>query len=125
VRICTTWLHEESEGSHIPCDQVRTTTVELGEVSDHDALVKALEQHGARNIQKVSGSHYFEMQGQQCSLTGGRITSRGYNELKLDVNSVKRAYSREVVTKQAQKAGWKVRFTADNKAVATKRRFGG
>ena len=104
----------------MPCDQLRTSEVDLGKISDKALLLKALGALGyqARLVgaEIVFGSSY----NGGTVHADGRVTLTGA-AASLEVNQIKRAYSTEAVKIAAKKFGWSVSSLGQNKFVAKKR----
>lgn len=101
----------------MPCDQIRTTTVELA-AANLDHLGLALEGLG----------YLVERMGDALRLSRGSFS--GFyrsGQLQLppgaDVNEVKRAYSREVVKAAGKRMGWKVQEAGPTRLVATRKKY--
>jgi hypothetical protein len=103
----------EGSGSHIPCDQVQTVTVEFGEATDLDALADTLEALGYTGIRKSqTGQHNLGFN--EGHFDGQTI--RFYNPSRATpVEVLKRSYTKATVTKQADRFGWAVKVA--NKAL--------
>lgn len=96
------------QGIYIPCDQRRTTTVNL-DAANLDLLVIALEKVGYSNVAKTADTVAFYVTGQGWgSWRGGKLTVPE----RTDVDSIKRAYTRANVEDAAKRFGWAVK-TAD------------
>ena len=109
----------------MPCWQVRETTVDIS-AGDVGLLAEALKAEGATNVVVQGESISFrDREGNIGRFTkGGGLRVAEDSQFTRDPNSLKRAYSREVVKKTAKQFGWKATWSADGqKAVAVKRRF--
>lgn len=106
----------------MPCFETRETTVAL-EAADLDALAAALESQGhivhTREAKLLAG---VDQQGRSWRYSEGQFRTSEGSTVARDVNAVKRAYSRETVTREAKRAGWQARFAGDSFTL-TKRRF--
>ena len=100
----------------MPCDTIRTTTVELGSSTNTELLLAALNELGLSAYRQSATIIRFG-RGEFFDATTGRLevaTSR-------DVNEIKRAYSNQVVLAQAKKFGWQLKKVAQNKYAVQRR----
>jgi hypothetical protein len=106
----------------MPCFETRETTVAL-EAADLEALADAMQAEG-HSVTRRSPVHLSGVtrEGYSFAFEDGRITTDQRSALARDPNAVKRAYSRETVTREARRAGWQARFVGDSFTL-TKRRF--
>lgn len=112
-----------------PCDSISTVTVqsELKNL-DKNLLKKALESMGfTAEISKAGTTLTFNGYNKDTgtyhsgTYTKDKLTviERAYSP-KLDLNSVKKAYSHQVVQHNCHAFGWKLTKTSNNKYIATK-----
>lgn len=104
----------------MPCDTIQSSTINLGKIGDRALLLKAIaglgyQAHIDGTVIRF-GTRY----------NGGTIDAEGSVELigaatRLDVNTIKRAYSTEAVKLAAAKFGWSLKPTTDNKFVAQRK----
>lgn len=105
----------------MPCYETRLTTVELA-AADIEALGEALRKEGH------SVTHYGDrisgetVDGYAYSFANGRFSTDLRSSIARNPNSTKRAYSREIVAREAKRGGWQARFVGDTFTL-TKRRF--
>ena len=106
----------------MPCNTRRTTTVEVGKVN-LAVMAKALEALGmqatvdeaARSIRLVTRtgfSGYF---------ADGRLRIQGAEAV--DVNAIKREYSKQSIIQTAARQNWQLRWLPNGAVEATKRSF--
>lgn len=96
----------------MPCDTIQITTLDVEKMRP-DLLRKALESMGYTVTQ--DGEYTWANRGDYTSLTvrRGRLTmAEGAAADELQAN-LQKAYSREVVSESAKRAGFKVQKTAD------------
>ena len=93
----------------MPCDSIRTVTVELGKV--HMQTFRAgLEALGMRDIREWRGGLYWRNGYADESIdSSGRLTLEDESR----ANVLKRAYSAAIVQGQAKKYGWQVKKVAE------------
>lgn len=105
----------------MPCYQVRTTTLAL-EAANIDLLAAALNAIGIKAT----------VRGQQIDLLVPSTGATGYwrgnalvlsGNTVLDVEAVKREYSRQAIIAQAKQRGWQLRFRPNGQIEVAKRRF--
>ena len=102
----------------MPCDQIRITTVEL-EGADLDTMQRALQGLG------YTVSHYGQgLSFQKGFNSAGTYDGHAFSFTRgaLDVNTLKRAYSAEVVRTSATRFGWKVTEKTPNRQFIVERR---
>lgn len=90
----------------MPCDTIQRTTVVFGEKTDTALLAEALKALGYF-VHHVDERHVVG-NGFQFDKATGKLEvgmRRGYG---IDANKLKREYSKQVVTSQAAKFGFKV-----------------
>lgn len=80
-----------------PCWTIQTTTVELGQNINEELLQLAMGELGYSEYQYTFHA------------ASGQITVDG----EIELNKVKRAYSRQVVLSQAKRFGWKIKETGE------------
>lgn len=106
----------------MPCDTIRTNSVDLASIGriDADLLASALNQLGIRctvgstgTVKYISGSNVNWQPGQDLNLY------RGASGISLD--QVKQAYSAEVIKSTAKRYGWTLKQTAQFKFQVVKR----
>jgi hypothetical protein len=111
----------------MPCWTVEASQVEFLEKStDLDLLKKALESL-KYEVQLTSFGLMFYADGRRVvyEKRTGKITATG---VTVDVDAIKRAYSKQAVERQAVKQGWKVKWsvskeTGNEVAEVIKRRY--
>ena len=114
----------EREGNYTPCDTIQLSTVEFDLMhTDIWLLQMALEKLGY-TVKKKKDTLTFESDGFDFiagKFEDGKVEVTFDARKKFDVNSVKRAYSSEVVRYAARKAGWQVKHTDLRKFEVSKR----
>lgn len=103
----------------MPCDQVRAITVEFGVGTDLDLLTKAAEKLGYRVVrnQETNRLDLFDQYGSwQGVYEAGKLT---LDEAR--INSMKKAYSTQVVESSARRFGWQTKKLEASKYVLQKR----
>jgi len=94
----------------MPCDTLRTTTVDLGKV-DPTILTDALNRMGL-NAQ-LSPNGYIRFDGGSYHRITGELTLSGSNTAAR-TSEIKQGYSAQVVRSQAKRFGWQVKETGKN-----------
>lgn len=109
----------------MPCDTIQTTSIDFGK-ADTPLLAKALGKLGwtVANVNK-NGLTARNQKGESLSFRDGTFEVQGasYTAPKFDQAEVRREYSRQVVGYAAQRFGWSLKQTADNKFTATRKAF--
>jgi hypothetical protein len=94
----------------MPCYSRETSTVEFGEGTDVKLLAAALKQLGYtvnQFGQRITFANYAE--SVTGTFAGGKMTIQSPGPI--DQNTLKRAYSAEVVKSAAQRFGWTAKQT--------------
>jgi hypothetical protein len=92
----------------LPCDSIQRSQISfLATSTDLNLLADGLRALGFTVRESDLGLDFYKagITGTYAKATG-KLTSRGYNEL--DIDEVKRSYSKAVVNSQAKKFGWKI-----------------
>lgn len=95
----------------MPCDTIQITTLDVEKMRP-DLLQKALESMGYEAYEH-NGRVWASRGGEYLEVRNGRLTvaqGRAADELQANLQ---KAYSREVVSESAKRAGFKVQKTAD------------
>jgi len=92
----------------MPCDTITTVSLNMSNI-DIDTMKAALEALGYKV--QVSGNVLYGTFG-SIDTRRGTIEMNRY-EKGLDVSTVKKAYTREVVKQKARRLGWQYKETAD------------
>src|SRR5574343_1897907 len=92
----------------MPCDTVQKSTVRFNFRTDRILLFTALEQMGERPVLQ-NGIIRFRSGSYDCRT--GQMAISGYGEESEKMNEVKRAYSAQVVQRQARRFGWRLKET--------------
>jgi hypothetical protein len=108
----------------MPCDTIQTTNVSFTlENTNLDLLEKALVGLGF-NVTKQSNGRlvfYGRERNENGSFKDGKFqVNYSAYRTEFDINQVKRAYSQQVVQNTAQRYGWKLKSTAENKYAVQK-----
>jgi hypothetical protein len=106
----------------MPCDTVRSVTVEFSAATDMAILTAALEASGY-TVRQNEHTLFFD-KGYRTQQFDKR-THKLIVDQNVDVGQIKRGYSEQVVESQAQKFGWKVSWStnaAGNREAAVQRR---
>ena len=92
----------------MPCDQVRIQTLQW-QGADIDILAAALEAEGWTVAVSSSRASLTARKGSSSVLYDGtQLTIQEGYGTKVDENTIRRAYSTQVVRTTAKKFGWKV-----------------
>lgn len=96
----------------MPCDQIQQVTVEFNEATDLDALALALEGMGIRAVRREGDAIVFRG---GLFRRGEFILNSYESQEALDIEKLKRAYTKAVVLEQADRFGWaaKIAETAE------------
>lgn len=107
----------------MPCDSIETTTVEfLPTSTDVKLLVAALRAQGYQ-VSEYNSVVTFAKYGRRGQYNGatGELTLPE----SIDGNEIKRAYSEQVVTQQANEHGWEIEWNTNedgNREASVQRR---
>lgn len=100
----------------MPCDTIQEVSIEFGEATDLEALAETLEALGMTGIVKSStGQHSLRFD--QGRFDGQSITFYR-DDLAIEAEVLKRAYTKATVLRQADRFGWTVRAKAAVQAIA-------
>lgn len=112
----------------MPCDQIQTSSIAL-EKADRDLLAQALKAEGWQVV--VSGerllfSRHTREQGFVSGVYDGHnltLQTQQYRGVNVNevVNSIKRAYSTQVVQAASTRFGWRVQQKAPGKFIVQRR----
>lgn len=88
----------------MPCDSIRTNSVDLSSIGriDLKLLAAALNALGLGAAVQTDGT----IQGRNVYYGGGQLTLSGYTATQIKLDQVKQAYSAEVVKSTAKRFGW-------------------
>lgn len=92
----------------MPCDQIILNDIAIGKMNPK-LLGRALEALKARGITTYDGRAYFHLDGVQCQIRDGKLVVPEGSEHLAD--TLKRAYSAEVVKYTAKRNGWTLKET--------------
>ncbi len=103
----------------MPCDTIRTTSVDLSSIGkiDVELLARGLNALGLGATVQTDGT----IAGRNVSYSGGRLELSGYSAGRVTLDQVKQAYSAEVVKRTANRYGWTLKQTAAFKYEVVKR----
>jgi hypothetical protein len=100
----------------MPCDSIQTSKVQFIQgVTDIDTLIKAMKKHGYSVTKNRNGFDYYHSNGDQGSFNSktGEFTTTGYYTKGVDVDSIKRGYSHEIVAQTAEGFGWQIEWSTN------------
>jgi len=105
----------------MPCDQVRTTTLEI-DAASLDVMAEALRSLGLDALVDVAQRtiRVTASTGQSGYWANGLLVMNG---MTLDQNEVRRAYSKASIVQTARRSGWQLRFQSSGEITATRRSF--
>lgn len=110
----------------MPCDQIRTTTVDFGN-ANITMLIKAMEKLGWK-VHEQSETMFRATKGEfTTTFRNGQFTTESSSyrstDNAIDVAEVKREVSRQTVSYAAQKFGWSIKQINENKFEVKRRTY--
>lgn len=95
----------------MPCDSVRTNTVELTAASDHDILEVALKALYPNLVNRYGQRFSVNLPDGIVRVEGGRLTGRqSESDLQDMTSQIKREYGKEVVNRTAKRYNFRVQW---------------
>jgi hypothetical protein len=99
----------------MPCNTMQRSTIQWGEQTDVVALAQAMQELGyaIMPISRVQSSKGFRFKHVNTNVQGTFENGRMEIQGRVDQNTLKRAYSTEIVRAGLQRFGWQVKKTED------------
>jgi len=105
----------------VPCDSVTTQSINPAKALP-DLVAQAMPACGWGIVQQTATSIQARTSTSIVTWTAGQgVTVEGYGNQQGQIGALTKAYSVKAVTWAAQRAGWSVKQTADNKLSVSRR----
>lgn len=116
----------------MPCNQIRTTSIELN-LANQELLIKALKElYGQGGVEVLGNTIYIRSGSENFTVSAGKVTLRysaGYmSSQQADkqageiANKIKRGYTAEAIKFGAKKMGWNIKSTGNTQHIQATRR---